>query len=482
MMPVFVRADTGEPLILPRPKYAKFWMDAPPFRITPQTRIVRTDASAGGRRASAILQNALNRAFGIVPPVVSASPFALAPPGTIYIGLCDGSPLFGPQALETPQKTEGYGILVDSKRVLLSGRDDAGVLWAAQTLSQLFRKSATGGVILPVRVADYPTLSFRAVHLFHGQNALPFHEKLIERILSPFKMNALFIQAEQVRWDADPNVAPNWAGTKADLTHEIAFARAHGLTSYPLLESFGHMEWLFNKGRNQTFAEDPQTPYAVNFSNPKAVAYLEKFNREADALFDAPGFHAGLDEVTMRGRFPYASRPRSFSELFVKGATHWHDFFAKRGKETWLWADMLLHPSEVAPSFGTAPSAREAALVRAGLPKDLIVVDWQYTARSRYPSLDLLKRAGFTKRVIATWHDRQGIQNFARAAAQNGALGAIQTTWAGYESRESVLDTPDRKQFIAFVNAADYFWNGGDGPAPAKLPYDAEAVFAAHWR
>ena len=27
------------------------------------------------------------------------------------------------------------------------------------------------------------------------------------------------------------------------------------------------------------------------------------------------------------------------------------------------------------------------------------------------------------------------------------------------------------------VLAADYFWNGGDGPALADLPYDANEVF-----
>ncbi len=27
------------------------------------------------------------------------------------------------------------------------------------------------------------------------------------------------------------------------------------------------------------------------------------------------------------------------------------------------------------------------------------------------------------------------------------------------------------------ILAADYFWNGGDGPAPADLPYDAGEIF-----
>ena len=481
-MPYLHRTDTGEPLVLPRPKQIRFSPDSAPFRINASTRIVRIDESAGGRKAAALLQAAINEAFGLALRNVSAMGAVdrEVADAAIYVGLGESFPR---QArVITPDKPEGYGVMVDRACVQLAGRDEAGILWAAQTLIQLLNKDANGPFIPVTSVQDWPTLSLRAVHLFHGRNALPFHQKLIDRVLSRFKMNAVFIQAEQIRWDADPRVAPDWAGHKADLASEITFARMRGMVVYPLLESYGHMEWLFSKGRNQSFAEDPETPYAVSFTNPKAVAYLDRFNAEADTLFGAPGFHVGLDEVTMRGRFPFASGPRRFSDLFVAGAKHWHTFFARRNKQLWMWADMAIHPSEVAPCFGTAPSPEEARRVRAGLPKDIVMVDWQYSAHPRYPSLDLLKKEGFANRVAATWHDREGIQNFARAAAQNQAMGAMQTTWAGYESSEKVLSTSDRKQFTAMVVAADYFWNGGDGPPPAHLPYDAEVVFARQWQ
>src|SRR5262249_46491267 len=137
------------------------------------------------------------------------------------------------------------------------------------------------------QIEDWPTLSLRAVHLFHGKEALPFHEKLIDRVFSPLKVNALFLQAEQVRWDHDPQVAPIWAGTKDQVKAEIAFARAHGLTVYPLVQSYGHMEWLFTHEANRAYAEDPDTPYALNFTDPTAVKYLEGFEDEADRLFGA---------------------------------------------------------------------------------------------------------------------------------------------------------------------------------------------------
>ena len=261
------------------------------------------------------------------------------------------------------------------------------------------------------------------------------------------------------------------------MREELAYAKAHGINMVPLVQSYGHMEWLFNKPKNRAFAEDPALPYAVNITNPEALGYLGKLVTEADDLFAAPAFHAGLDEVTMRGRFPFKSAPKTFSELFVSNARYWHDFHQKRGKEMWMWADMALHPSEVAPCFGTAPSAADAKAVREGLPKDIVLFDWQYGAHSTFPSLKLLKDAGFSKVVASTWFNPGNIQGFAKAAAEAGAWGALQTTWCGYESKEDVLAGAERRQFTAMVLAAEQFWNGGT----TTVTYDPAEVFTRAW-
>ena len=483
----YVPTLSAQPLILPRPKAMTVREGASGLRLSKTTRIILTDKSPNARKAAHLLLAEIKQRFGFIPKVVDVTERqslfnSLLTKDAIVLGLGGQSPALSKERLPVPQKPEGYAIAVGAQQALVAGTDEAGVLWGTQTLIQLLAADAGGPLIRPAVIQDWPTLSVRAVHLFHGKDALPFHEKLIDRILARFKMNALFVQAEQVRWDADPDVAPNWAGTKADLGKEIAFARDRGMTLYPLMESYGHMEWLFQKSGNVEFAEDPATPYAVNTTNAKAMSYLETFNAEADSLFNAPGFHAGLDEVTMRGRFPYRSLPRTFPDLFVANASYWHDFAAKRGKTLWLWADMALYPPEVSPCFGTASSAKDAAAVRAGLPKDIVMVDWQYTAHNSYPSLKVLKDAGFQKLVAATWYYPEGIQNFSKAASQIGALGAMQTTWCGYESKEAVLDTLERRQFTSMVLAADYFWNGGEGPVPQKLPYDFAQVFTQQWK
>ena len=469
-----------KPLIIPNPKRVSFPTDAVPFRLNAATRILRADATPGTGRAAAVLQRAMKERFALNLPVVSLN--AKAPSNVIVVGVSGKSAAFPPAVVTVPAKPEGYGVRVTKNAIFIAGRDEAGALWGAQTVVQLGAADAKGPLIQSAVVEDWPTLSLRGVHLFHGQNALAFHEKLLERVFSRFKMNALFIEADHLRWDTVGDAAPKWGGSKADVKTEIAYARERGVTMYPLVQGYGHMELLFGATKNKEFAEDPNDPWAVNFTDPKAVAYITKLLIEADDLFAAPAFHVGMDEVTLRGRFPYRSRPKTTPELLGVAATHWRDVFAKRGKPVYMWADMLMEPSEVSPSWGTMKSVSMAKAARANVPKDITLVDWQYGTHDHFPSLRFLKNAGFKNVVAATWFQPENIQNVSRAAADAGAKGVLQTTWCGYESKEAILDTPERRQFTAMVWAAEYFWNGGANPAPDKLPYDAGEIFTAAYR
>jgi len=373
---------------------------------------------------------------------------------------------------------EGYEIRASGNEIRLTGTDNAGLRWGIETLFQLVTKDASGDVYIPkTDIKDWPSLGFRGVHLFFGKTAPYFHGKLISRLFAPFKLNQMVIQCEQSKWRSAPDVAPVWAGTAAQLTEEARVAAQHGITLTPLVQGYGHMEWLFGTAERRQFAEDPETPYALNFSNQKGVELVRNVMLDAAKAVPGTAFHIGLDEVTMRGRFPYITKGKDFVTLFIDSVTYWQSSLRTVGRETWLWGDMLLHPSECGPSFGTAPSASDAKRLRAALPKDVTIFDWQYSALSKYPSLDLLKSSGFTKRVACTWWDPANIKSLAGAAAANGALGCLCTTWCGYESKESVLAGEERRQFIAMVHAAEHFWNGG----ATQAAWDAGDIFNARY-
>lgn len=466
-----VHADV--PLLIPRPKKITATEGASfPLSVTPRI-VISKDATEGEKRAAQLIKHEISLYYGRKPTTVVVPRAQLArQTDAVVIGDKVSAP--------PPAKPEGYGVNATAKRVAIAGQDDAGTYWAAQTVSQLIQKDPAGKPIIhAAKISDWPSLRLRGVHLFHGQSALPFQNKLVERIFARYKMNAMFLQVEQVRWSHDPDVAPSWAGNKADLKKGIAFAKAHYITPYPLVQGYGHMEWLFSKADNTKYAEDPEKPYAVNFSDPAAVKYVEGFITEADDLFQAPAFHVGLDEVTMRGRFPYRSKGKTFPEMYIKAVKHYKALFAKRGKPIFIWADMGLFPAEVSPDFGTARTPEEAKAVRDGLPRDIILANWQYGERDVYPSMDLYKKEGFKNLVATTWNRPGNIPGFSKKMVSIGGMGCIQSTWAGYESKESQLADPKmRPQFTAFVLAAEYFWNGGTGPAPKNLPYDWNVVFS----
>ena len=158
------------------------------------------------------------------------------------------------------------------------------------------------------------------------------------------------------------------------------------------------MEWLFGQKANRAFAEDPEKPYAVNFTNPAAGLVLwTKFVSEAQTLFDAPGFHVGMDEVTMRGAL---SLPRPKGKILRRPDRGRGESLARparpaRGTTMWMWADMALNHGRCRPRVGQRADPRgRPPPCATGLPKDIVMVDWQYSDLSSFPSLDASSRCG----------------------------------------------------------------------------------------
>ena len=264
--------------------------------------------------------------------------------------------------------------------------------------------------------------------------------------------------------------------SKADLKAEVAFAHRYGMTVTPLVNSVGHMPWAFEGGANLALAEDPQTPYAANVANPQTDQFLFRLYDEVLDTFGSSTLHIGGDEVAMRGRYPYLSRAQfpTLADAFVAQVTRAHDHLQARGVRTMLWGDMLLGPHEAADAV-SAPSAAQARQMRDRLPHDIMLTDWHYRASGPFDSLPALRAAGFGPIIGATWFTPGNIGAFSRALAAGRERGLLQTTWAGFNSSEAALMT-EKRQFVAFVLAAECSWNDG-GMDVSRLPYDPAQVF-----
>jgi Glycosyl hydrolase family 20, catalytic domain len=232
--------------------------------------------------------------------------------------------------------------------------------------------------------------------------------------------------------------------TKADAREVAAVCRAHGIRVIPLLNCLGHQSWSKKTftllSKHPEFDETPNIPldnpdiYCRSWCplHPDVNPLVFDLMDELLDAFEAKALHVGMDEV-----FLIASeqcprcRGRSPAELFARAVNDYHRHLVdEKGVEMLMWADRLLNAKETgygeweAAANGTDPAVDM-------VPKDIIMCDWHYEVRDRYPSLRLFQDKGF--RVWpCPWRNPKAAQLFLDAAKQNATdrmLGVLCTGW-----------------------------------------------------
>lgn len=458
------RMPTSAPTtVIPQPK--AMTLTGERLGVNTQTRlVVADDAAAQDKEAAIAVRQELSNQFGLHGLRIVRAATVGVPRNVLVFGEPSRMPLAAKllkaAGAQPATKAEGYTLRIEPTWAIIAGHDRAGTFYGAQTLRQLVSLDSRGPFLQGAAIDDYPALPWRGAHLFIGDKALPFHRKLIQNIFARLKMNNLVLQCEQAKWDATGESAPKWAMSKNDLRQEIAFANRHFLTVTPLVESVGHMDWLFSDPARASLAEDPQTPYAIKVASPAADRFLYRLYDEVLGVFHPKFFHIGGDEVTMRGRYPYASAATypTTVDAFTAQVAKLRDYLKSKGVGTMMWGDMMLANGE-APDATNARSLAQAEQMRALLPKDIVITDWHYAPSDDFSGPQIFRRAGFQRVIGATWLNPQNIAAFGHSLAQNHQWGLLQTTWAGFNSNEKNLKD-DPAQFAAFVEAADVAWTG----------------------
>lgn len=369
---------------------------------------------------------------------------------------------------------EGYEIWINRKTAIIRGEDEMGLRHALRTLAQLvFVRN--GKLCLPTAtIKDWPSTDWRGVHLFVGPNAYDFHERLWENVLAPLKFNKAVIQCERTAWEATRGIETELTGPKEQLARLFQFYRTLGVEPIPLIQSFGHMDWLFANGKNLELSAHEQSPYRIDPNNPKAQAKIEQIWDEAIALLKPKTVHFGLDEVDARS---FKEDPELITRLWERHLPFLGLVAQKNGVNMMLWGDKGLAKGEgidAAHGDGLDQARRR----RLAIPSGSFIADWHYKNDPKpdrfLTSLQIWSQLGH-KPIASTWFNPDNIRGFYRAAVQHGA-GTLQTTWAGHVAGEGAM-LREFRQFSAMVLAADYAWSGRT-ELPSQLGYKPDEVFA----
>ncbi len=157
------------------------------------------------------------------------------------------------------------------------------------------------------------------------------------------------------------------AYSPADIERILNACRQAGLSAIPLVQTFGHLEWLLSQPAYRTLREFDDYAPQIRACDAAVLTLLKK---KIAALIqvhhDSPFIHLGADEAARLSRVdrPDCSSVREGAcAVFLRHMRPLIEQVLASGKRPVVWADMPLRHPENIDDF----------------PKDLVFCDWLYT-------------------------------------------------------------------------------------------------------
>ena len=351
---------------------------------------------------------------------------------------------------------EGYVLVVGVNEVVVAGKTPTGTFYGLQTLKQLVRGEGAGAFIPGARIVDWPTMRWRAVSDDISRGPVPTVDYIKRQIRTEafFKMNMhSFYMEHTFRSESHPLIGPAGGSlTPAEIRELVAYARHYHVELVPEQQTFGHLHKAL---RLEKYAELAETPYGDVLSPQQNGSYklIADWYKELNDLFPGQFFHIGEDETFElgEGQSREAARTRGVGAIYFEHLNRVREVLKPYNRRLMFWGDIALHHPDLI----------------GNIPKDMIVMNWQYGARDDFwSSIQPFKDAGleqFACPGAQNWNQifpnleaaRKNIVNFVRDGQKAGAIGMMNTTWD--DDGESLFETT----WYSIVLGAAASWQEG---------------------
>lgn len=333
-------------------------------------------------------------------------------------------------AVDQTLTNEGYLLFVGSNEVVVAGKSSAGTFYGLQTLKQLVRGEGAAAFIPGVKIVDWPTMRWRAVSDDISRGPVPTVDYIKRQIRTEasFKLNMhSFYMEHTFASGSHPLIGPAGGSlTPAEIRELVAYARQYHVELVPEQQTFGHLHKAL---RLEKYAELAETPYGDVLSPQQQGSYklIADWYKELNELFPGQFFHIGEDETFElgEGQSREAARTRGVGAIYFEHLNRVRDLLKPYNRRLMFWGDIALHHPDLI----------------GNIPKDMIVMNWQYGARDDFwSSIQPFKDAGleqFACPGAQNWNQifpnleaaRKNIVNFVRDGQKAGAIGMMNTTW-----------------------------------------------------
>ncbi len=349
---------------------------------------------------------------------------------------------------------EGYILVSGQNKIIVVANTSAGMFYGITSLLFLLTRQDQVFIAPEIMIRDWPDMRWRGFSddISRGQVSTLEHFKRIIRFLAHYKMNVYMPYLEDMfLFKNFSSIGQNRGALSADECLELQeYASLYHIEIIPVFQTLGHYENLLIQPEFMPLADFPGAS-SLNTVSENTCHFLDTLLAEIVPVFRSVYFHIGADESYDVGSG--ASRAMAESKgIAAVHAAHYARVFnilKKYHKKIIMYGDIILEFPDILQH----------------LPDDIIIMDWHYDIQQQYISTRQFKESGHNFIVSPgnqNWsrifpdleRARQNIYNLTRDGHNNGAIGAITSSWGDFGSAN-----PRELNYYQIAYAAQCAWH-----------------------
>jgi len=312
--------------------------------------------------------------------------------------------------------------------------------------------------------------------------------KFINEELAPRKVNTLILRVDfNYQFKSHPELRDSAALSKSDVKDILKACKKNGIAVIPQINLLGHQSWAAKTNNLlKVYPEFDETPW-VKMPAPKDYKWPNDDNLycksycplspgvhkivfdlvdEIMDVFEAKGFHAGMDEVFYLGddKCPRCAG-RDKAVLFANEVQTIRDHLAEQNRELWIWGDRLIDGRTTGIGMW-AGSYNDTYRAVDLIPRDVVICDWQYDQDNQTAVYFALKGL---RVVTCTWNRPQVAVNQVKDLYRSRAISSKELKSRFYGIAETVWSPP-----VQFLNG--YYGKTVDTQAGENTPWNTFRV------
>ena len=353
-------------------------------------------------------------------------------------------------------KEQGYLIISMNSSLLIKAECLQGLFYATQTLIQALNVHQNKLIVDQFIIIDYPLLQIRGISddISRGQAPTIPNLKKFVQILSHFKINQYYLVYMQDMFqfkNHDEIGKGRGAYTKEEIKDLVNFSNERFVDIIPIFQTIGHWENILHNEKYWKYGEFPASN-SLNIANDEIYDLLNEMIGELSEVFTSKYFHIAADESWDVGKGAskeFISKVGK-GEAYVRHYKKVYDIAKRHGYEKIIiYHDVLYKYEEVLD----------------GLPKDMIIMYWNYRTKENHPIIDKLKKFDFPLVVSPSICDynrifpsitkfEENIGNLVAYGYSKGIEGEVTSSWGDYKNKEL-----RENRIFGFIYSAEVGWN-----------------------